>query len=60
MQFLEKIVKQNEKKLPKRPDDPEAFYINWEDYNYPQMYPIVHYNPDEVKDPKKQSFVSVT
>ena len=59
MEFLEKIVKQNEKKLPKRPEDPDASFINWEDYNYPEMYPIIHYKPEEIKDLKKQSLISV-
>ena len=59
MKFLERFVRDNEKRLPRRPEDPDASYINWDDFNYPASYPIVHYNPEEVKDPERQSFITV-
>lgn len=34
--------------------------INWEDYNYPPGLKIIHYNPEELEEPKKIMIAKVS
>ena len=59
MLFFKNVLKENEKPLPKRPDDPDMPYTNWNEFNYPKGFPLINYNPEELTEKQKSSFVSV-
>jgi len=60
MKFLDEIISKNEKRVPKKTDESDKHFVDWNDFNFPSFYPLVHYNPTEVEDKDKQSFVSVS
>ncbi len=59
MEFLNEIIKKHEKPIPKKTDDGDQKQVDWIDFNFPEFYPLIHYNPAEIKDKEKQDFVSV-
>jgi hypothetical protein len=59
MKFLDEIITKHEKRVPKKTDENDKGYVDWNDFNFPSFYPLVHYNPAEVEGSEKQSFVTV-
>ena len=59
MKFFDEIVKKYELKIPRRNEENADSYIDWNDYNYPSFFPLIHYNPDEIRDKEKTYFVDV-
>jgi hypothetical protein len=59
MNFFNNILKEHEKTLPKRPDDPDVPYTNWKEYNYPSGFELINYHPEELTEKRKSDFVSV-
>ena len=59
MNFLDEIIKKYELKVPRRSEENADTYIEWTDYNYPSFFPLIHYNPDEIRDKEKSHFVDV-
>lgn len=59
MLFFKKFLKEHEKPLPKRPDDPDIPYTNWNEFNYPEQFPLINYKPEELSEKQKTNFVNV-
>ena len=59
MKFFDEILRKHELKLPRKTEENSDTYVDWTDYNYPSFYPLIHYNPANIKDLEKQKFVDV-
>ena len=59
MKFFDEIILKYERKLPRKTEENADVYIDWTDFNFPSFYPLIHYNPPELKQKDAQDFVSV-
>ena len=58
MKVFEDLVTKFEQPLPRKKDR-SLKTTDWNDFNFPEFYPLIHYIPDSIKDPEVRSFVSV-